>query len=78
MKKLTATKIVIWSFCVAIFSNIALPRQAFAQRSSTEQGWERLVRTPSVSGYEQKLAEEIREDSQRSFLPVPITSGTFT
>jgi putative aminopeptidase FrvX len=38
-----------------------VPEQSLAQRSGSEQDWEYLVRTPAVSGYEQKLAGEIRE-----------------
>jgi putative aminopeptidase FrvX len=61
MKKLLAMWNVIWFVCVTIFSGVAMPQQAFAQRSGSEQDWERLVRTPAVSGYEQNLAEEIRK-----------------
>jgi hypothetical protein len=61
MKKLLATRVVIWFVYAAIFSSAVMPQQAFAQRSGTDQDWEPFVRTPAVSGYEQKLAEEIRE-----------------
>ena len=50
-----------WFSCAAICASALMPQQAFAQRSVTEQDWERLVKTPAVSGYEQTLAEEIRD-----------------
>jgi putative aminopeptidase FrvX len=62
MKKLLVTRMVIWFVYPAIFSGGVMPQLAFAQRSGTEQGWEYLVKTPAVSGYEQKLAGTIREE----------------
>jgi len=61
MKKLLVTRGVIWFAFAAIFSSAVLPQQTAALRFGTEQDWERFVKTPAVSGYEQKLAEEIRE-----------------
>jgi putative aminopeptidase FrvX len=61
MKPLMLTRIFGWSLSAAICASALMPQQAFAQRSGTEQDWERLVKTPAVSGYEQKLAEEIRD-----------------
>ena len=61
MKKLLVTRDVIWLSFAAVFLSAVMPQQAGAQRSGTEQDWEHFVKTPAVSGYEQKLAEEIRE-----------------
>ena len=61
MKKLLVTRVVIWFVFVAIFSRAVMPQQTAAQRFGTEQDWEHFVKTPAVSGYEQKLAEEIRQ-----------------
>src|SRR5215470_10211995 len=46
---------------VAAVIGLALARTASAQRTSTWNGWEQLVRTPSVSGHEDGLAKKIRE-----------------
>jgi putative aminopeptidase FrvX len=61
MKKLRVARVFGWFVCAAIFSNASMPQRMLAQRSGSEQNWEYLVRTPAVSGYEQKLAGEIRE-----------------
>ena len=61
MKKLPVMRVVIWFAFAAIFSRAVMTQQTAAQRFGTEQDWEHFVRTPAVSGYEQKLAEEIRE-----------------
>jgi len=61
MKKLPVTREVIGFVLATIFSSAVMPQQTAAQRFGTEQDWERFVKTPAVSGYEQKLAEEIRE-----------------
>jgi putative aminopeptidase len=61
MKPLMLTRIFTWSLSAAICASALPPQLAFAQRSGTEQGWESLVKTPAVSGYEQNLAAEIRE-----------------
>src|SRR6266436_3968305 len=61
MKKLPVTRGVIWFAFAAIISGAVVPHETAAQRFGTEQDWEHFVRTPAVSGYEQKLAEEIRE-----------------
>src|SRR5437016_14034669 len=46
---------------ICFVSATMLPgRMISAQAFGTEQDWEQLVRTPAVSGYEQKLAEQIR------------------
>jgi putative aminopeptidase FrvX len=61
MKPLMLTRTFTWSLSAAICATALMPQQAFAQRSGSEQDWERLVKTPAVSGNEQKLAHEIRE-----------------
>ena len=61
MKKLLVTRDVTWFAFAAVFLSAVMPQQAGAQRSGTEQDWEHFVKTSAVSGYEQKLAEEIRE-----------------
>ena len=38
-----------------------ISEQAFAEHLGTEQDWEQFVRTPAVSGYKQKLTDQIRE-----------------
>src|SRR5947199_6734157 len=46
---------------ICFVSATMLPgRMISAQAFGAEQDWEQLVRTPAVSGYEQKLAEQIR------------------
>src|SRR5712672_681496 len=60
MKSSSFIKVGICLVCAAVLSFAVIPQQALGQRTSNEQDWERLVRTPSVSGYERELAEEIR------------------
>ena len=61
MKKLLVSRNAIRFAIAAVLLSALMAPQAGAQRSGNEQGWEHFVRTPAVSGYEQKLAEEIRE-----------------
>jgi putative aminopeptidase FrvX len=57
MKKASVVRVIICLVCATILPGRMISAQAFG----TEQDWEQLVRTPAVSGYEQKLADQIRE-----------------
>src|SRR2546430_3956859 len=54
MNKASVVRVII-----CFVSATILPGRTSAQAVGTEQDWE--VRTPAVSGYEQKLADQIRE-----------------
>src|SRR5438045_843180 len=57
MNKASVVRVIICFGCATVLPG----RMTSAQAVGTEQDWEQLVRTPAVSGYEQKLAEQIRE-----------------
>ena len=57
MNKASVVRVIICFACATILPGRMISAQAFG----TEQDWEQLVRTPTVSGYEQKLADQIRE-----------------
>ena len=61
MKKALVTRVIICFVYAIILSSRMISEQAFAEHLGTEQDWEQFVRTPAVSGYEQKLADQIRE-----------------
>jgi hypothetical protein len=72
MKKLSVSRNVIWF--AAVFLSAFMAQQAGTQRSGTEQDWEQFVKAPAVSGYEQKLAEKIRDLFTLAVRNVPTVS----
>src|SRR2546430_8389785 len=56
MNKASVVRVIICFGCATVLPG----RMTSAQRCGTEQYWKQLERPPAVSGYEQKLAEQIR------------------